>query len=229
MPEDIIKILREHFYIPLYFITWLISVLRYKRFFDTPLQYLPMLIIYTFFTELLGYFIKFSDEYQFFSDERYNWHNVVIFNIYQMVFFLFFLRVYQKTLKDPGTKKWVSWGSIACILIYLANSLWQNPLHEQLSYAHILVSIMLVVVLVLYFREKHREENPISLKYNLMFWVSMGLLIFYSIFPLILIAYKIDLKLGTYIYLRPILICLIVSMYACIITGLLVGKRKAFR
>lgn len=221
--------MRDHFYIPLYFITWLISVFRYKRFFDTPLQYLPMLIIYTFFTELLGYFIKFSDEYQFFSEERYNWHNVVIFNIYQLVFFLFFFRVYQKVIKDTAAKKWISGGGLACILIYFANALGQNPLHEQLTYAHIVVSLMLVTVLVVYFREKHLEENQISLKYNLMFWVSMGLLIFYTIFPLILMAYKLNLNLGTYIYLRPILICTIVAMYACIITGLLVAKRKAFR
>ena len=193
------------------------------------MKYLPMLIIYTFFTELLGYFIKFSDEYQFFSDERYNWHNVVIFNIYQMAFFLFFFGVFHKVTKDPRIKKWISMGRVACVLIYLADALWHNPLHQQLTYAHIVVSLMLVVVLVLYFREKHLEENPISLKYNLMFWVSMGLLIFYSIFPLILIAYKLDLNLGAYIYLRPILICLIVSMYSCMITGLLIGKRKAFR
>jgi len=229
MPEDLIRIIRDHFYIPLYFITWLISVFRYRRFFDTPLKYLPMLIIYTFFTELLGYFIKFSDEYQFFSDARYNWHNVVIFNIYQMVFFLFFFQVYRRNTKLPWVKDWISRASIACVLLYVTNALMENPLHQQMTFAHIVVSFILIGILVLYLREKHLEKNPMSLRFNLLFWVTMGLLIFYSIFPFILMAYNLEFNIRIYVYLRPILICIIVLMYSCLIIGLLVGKRKAFR
>lgn len=202
---------------------------RYKRFFDTPLKYLPMLIMYTFFTELLGYFIKFNEDYQFFSDERYAWHNVVIYNIYQLVFFLFFFEVYRKAIKDPRTKKWISYGSICCVVLYFVNAIVQNPLHEQMTYAHIGVSLILVAILVAYLKEKHLEEFPISQKYNLLFWVTMGLLVFYSIFPLILTVYTLKISLGDHLYLRPILIGIIVLMYLCTIIGLLVGKRKAFR
>ena len=106
MSENLIRIFRDHYYIPLYFLTWVISVIRYRRYFDTPLKFFPILIIYTFFTELLGYFIKYNDEFQFFSDARYSWHNVVIFNIYQLVFFLFFFEVYRKLFDDQQMKPW---------------------------------------------------------------------------------------------------------------------------
>ena len=122
MPKELIRLLTEHFYIPLYLLTWIIAVFRYKRFFDTPLKYLPMLIIYTFFTELLGYFIKYNDDFLFFSDDRYAWHNVIIYNVYQLIFFLFFYRVYRRTLKKASHRTWVKYGGYLCVLAYVINS-----------------------------------------------------------------------------------------------------------
>ena len=229
MPEDLIRILKDHFYIPIYFLTWLISVIRYKRFYDTPLKYLPMLIIYTFFTEVLGYFIKYSNEFLFFSDSRYAWHNVIIFNIYQIVFFLFFFEVYRKVSLKELNKKLIRYLSISCLVSYIINAIIYNPLHNQMTYAHIIGSLMMLFILGSYFREKYLEKIPHSLKYNLMFWVSTGLTIFYSFFPIILIIYLLDLNIGIQIYFRPLLLTAIFLMYVLIVIGLIVGKRKAFR
>ncbi|WP_418500518.1 hypothetical protein [Flagellimonas sp.] len=229
MLNELFQHLIAHFYIPLYLLTWIIAVYRYRRYFDTPLKYLPMVIIYTFFTELLGYFIKYSNEFQFFSDDRFAWHNVIIYNIYQLVFFLFFFEVYRKTTKKPLEKKWIFYGSVSCVLIYLINTFFCNPLHDQLTYAHIVVSLILIAVLVLYFKEKRTEENQQPLRYNLLFWVSMGLFAFYTLFPVILTMYKLNLGITVNVYLRPILLGSIVLQYSCFIIGLLIGKRKAFR
>ena len=229
MLNELFQHLIAHFYIPLYLLTWIIAVYRYRRYFDTPLKYLPMVIIYTFFTELLGYFIKYSNEFQFFSDDRFAWHNVIIYNIYQLVFFLFFFEVYRKTTKKPLVKKWIFYGSVSCVLIYLINTVFCNPLHDQLTYAHIVVSLILIAVLVLYFKEKRTEENQQPLRYNLLFWVSMGLFAFYTLFPVILTMYKLNLGITVNVYLRPILLGSIVLQYSCFIIGLLIGKRKAFR
>src|SRR5690606_27104251 len=114
-------------------------------------------------------------------------------------------------------------------LIYLVNALFYNPLHNQLTYAHIVVSFMLASILILYFKEKRIDGVAQPLKYNLLFWVSVGLLVFYSLFPIILAMYRLKLSVGVYIYLRPILLSSIVLMYGCFIIGLLAGKRKAFR
>lgn len=188
-----------------------------------------MLIIYTFFTELLGYFIKFSSEFQFFSDERFARQNVIIYNVYQLVFFLFFFEVYRKITKNPVLKKWLFYGNVLCVLIYLVNAIVYDPLHHQLTYAHIIVSLMFIGVLIMYFKEKHAEESPYSQKYNLLFWVSVGLLVFYTLFPVILTMFRLKLSISVHIYLRPLLLGSIVFMYTCFIIGLLIGKRKAFR
>tara|TARA_R110000744_G_scaffold25032_10_gene62176 strand:- start:1703 stop:2392 length:690 start_codon:yes stop_codon:yes gene_type:complete len=229
MPDNLIRFLTDHFYIPLYLFTWLISVIRYKRFYDTPLKYLPMLIIYTFFTEVLGYFIKYYNEFVFFSDGRYAWHNVIIYNVYQIVFFLFFFEVYRKVSKNKAIKKQIRYLSILCAIVYLINGITYNPLHNQMTYAHIVGSFMMLYILVLYFREIYLEKISHPTKYNLLFWISSGLMVFYSIFPIISIIYLLDLNIGIQIYFRPLLLTAIALMYILVNIGLIFGKRKAFK
>lgn len=225
--ENLVKLISSQFPILLYLTTWVISVIQYKRFFDTPLKYFPMLIIYTFFTEVLGYFIKYNDQFLFFSDDRYAWHNVIIYNIYQLIFFLFFYRVYQRTLKKASHKTWVKYGSYLCILAYVIDSIIYNPLHNRLSHAHIVGSVILIFILILYFLEKKSEESLYPQKHNLLFWVSMGLFAFYFVFPLVLIFGNVSIDLQ--FYFRRTLLSMIGVMYGCFIIGLLVGKRQAFR
>ncbi len=229
MPQAILNVFWEHFYVPLYLLTWLISVYRYRRYFDTALKYLPMLIVYTFFTELLGVLIKYNYEFQFFSEERYSWHNVIIYNIYQLIFFLFFFHAYAKIVTGNRIKTWIKYGSYLCIIAYIANSLLKNPLHKQLTYAHIIGSILLIAIIVVYFRQKRVEKNPYPQWRNLMFWISLGLFGFYALFPIILIVGNIKLDIYTQFYFRYILLGSIVFMYASFIIGFLLGERKAFR
>lgn len=229
MFEEFIRLLREQFYVPLYFITWVIAVYRYKRYFDTPLKYFPIFIIYTFFTELLGILIKYSNDFQFFSDDRYAWHNVIIYNVYQVITFVFFYWVYRNVIKETSTKKWIKYGTYICVLTYVVNSFITNPLHNNLIYGEILGSIILVIVVLLYFKEKIAEKNPFPQWQNLLFWTSLGLLVFYIFSPFIMFVGMTQQQLYYELHFRQLLLFLIVFMYSCFIIGFLLGKRKAFR
>ena len=66
-------------------------------------------------------------------------------------------------------------------------------------------------------------------KYNLLFWISTGLLVFYLFFPFILLLGYVNYSFYAQFNLRTVLLFLIVFMYLCINLGLLIGKRKAFR
>lgn len=229
MTLELFKYLSNHFYLPLYLITWVIAVVRYRKYFDTPLKYFPIIIIYTFFTELLGVIIKYNNNFQFFSDGRYAWHNVIIYNIYQVVFFIFFFEVYRRLTKKQAIKKQIRYLSIFCISAYVINALVYNPLHNQMTHAHIFGSLMMIYIVILYFKEKHHEGLAQPLKFNLMFWISSGLMIFYTLFPIVSIIYLLNFDIGIQIYFRPLLLTAIVLMYTLINIGLIVGKRKAFR
>ncbi|MDF0706551.1 hypothetical protein [Flagellimonas okinawensis] len=188
-----------------------------------------MIIIYTFFTELLGVLIKYNNNFQFFSDGRYAWHNVIIYNVYQIVFFIFFFEVFRKVTKKPSIKKQIRYLSILCVVVYITNAIILNPLHNQMTHAHIIGSIMMVYIVVMYFLEKVSEEPAPPLKFNLLFWISSGLIIFYTLFSIISTIYLLDFDIGIQIYFRPLLLTSIALMYGLMIVGLLVGKRKAFR
>jgi len=229
MPQALLNFLSEHFYIPLYLLAWLLSVYAYRRYFDTALKYLPILIAYTFFTELLGFLIKENYQFQFFSESRYAWHNVIIYNVYQLIFFLFFFKVYSKVIISNQIRLWIKYGSYVCILAYIANSFFKNPLHNQLAFGHVVGSTILMAIIVVYFRQKAQPENPYSKWRNLMFWVSLGLVGFYVLFPVILVVSHTKFDIYTQFYYRNILLSCIIMMYACFIMGFLIGKRKAFR
>ncbi|WP_285652798.1 hypothetical protein [Allomuricauda sp. NBRC 101325] len=185
--------------------------------------------MYTFLTEILGYLIQYTDSFQFFSDYRYDWHNVIIFNIYSIVTFTFFYRIYWDVLKQKKNKNWVKYSGIVGITSYFISIFFQNPLHTNLYYADLIASIVLLIAIALYIKEKRMEENPYPQKYNLMFWTTMGIAAFHIFFPFIfLMGYKAQL-LYVKFHLHQFLMLLIVFMYVTFIIGLLFHRRKAFR
>lgn len=226
--EDLYQFLTQQYYIPLYFIVWLVAVYRYPSYFDTPLKYFPIYLMYTFLTEVLGYFIKHHEEFQFFSEEQYSWHNVIIYNIYSVITTLFYFYIYWEVLKNPKYKKWVVYGTYASMLGYVVSLFFQDPLHATLYYADLGAAFLLLIFIGLYFQEKRKEQMAYPVKHNLMFWISLGLGVFYAISPfLFLIAYEIP-KWWIDYGLRNVLKVLIVFMYGSFMAGLILGRRKAF-
>ncbi|MEX0314703.1 MAG: hypothetical protein AB3N18_11040 [Allomuricauda sp.] len=229
MTQEFLNYLQDSYFTPLYLLTWVVAVSTYKRYYDTILKYFPVFIIYTFFTELLGYLVKHTNEFQFFSDSRYAWHNIIIYNIYSVASFTFFYYVYWKILKDENHKKKAKYAAITALFGYLISLFFQNPFHKGLYWADLLASIVLLYMITLYFIEKRKENNYYGMKHNLLFWVSLGLIIFHIFFPFIFIA-AYDFPIFYYEYhLHEFLKVLIVIMYLLFIIGFLMGKRKAFR
>ncbi|WP_420320053.1 hypothetical protein [Flagellimonas sp.] len=229
MPQELVNFLEEHYCIPVYLVAWIIAIFTYKRYYDTILKYFPVFIIYTFFTELLGYFIKYNDNFQFFSDDRYNWHNIIIYNIYSILTFCFFYYIYFNILKNKKHKVRVKYAAVSALIGYVVSLFFQNPFHIGLYYADLVASIVLLYAIGLYFIEKRNENSYYLLRHNLLFWVSLGLFIFHIFFPFIFIA-AYDFPIFYYEYrLHDFLKILIVLMYLIFILGFVLGKRKAFR
>ncbi len=229
MAQEFFEFLKEHYFIPFYFVAWVIAVLSYRKYFDTVLKYLPVLIAYTFFTELLGYFIKYHENFQFFSDERYNWHNVIIYNIYQVVVFSFFYWVYWKTVVKSEHKTWIKYGAIITLAAYLVSLFFQDPFHTNLYYADLVGSMVLLFTIYLYAREKKEDKSPYPLRQNLLFWVSLGLAVFYLFFPFIFLIGYLEYEIWAQYNFQTILVILIVLMYSLFIIGFILGRRRAFR
>ena len=211
--------LKDNYFIPLYAITLVVSLLRYKRYFNTSvLKYLPMLIAYTLVSEILGYFIRDFDSFQIVYQDKYQYANYIIFNIYDVVFFLYFFYLFWKTLKNKDHKNIIKYGGVVYVLATLINPFFQNALIFPQIYASTIGSIVLIISIFLYYHQI-REQN--GKQYILLVWISSGLFIFNLFFPLISIFARYDYALYEKLGLRQFHYLLIVIMNACIILGFL--------
>ncbi len=203
--------------------------MRYGRYFDTPLKGFPMYIAYTFFTEVLGYLIVTYKEFSFFEDGMYDWYNVIIYNIYGVLVLLFFSHVYHQVLRKNQYKKIVFYGCGLVLLSFVVSCFFQNPLYTGLYYAKTLQSLYMVLLVMLYFKEKLQIKKAPPLRYNLMFWISLGLLIFHLFFPYLYLTGFLKPEIWITYHFRDILKGLIFISYSHFLIGLLLGSRNAFR
>ncbi|MCK0160187.1 hypothetical protein [Allomuricauda sp. F6463D] len=227
--EGLYNFVSEHYIMPFYIMVWLVAVMRYRTYFDTPLKYYPIYLMYTFLTELLGYFIRFNDEFQVVNDDTYHWYNVIIYNIYSVISFMFFYYIYWLIVQNEKRRKWIKVGAVVSLSAYLISLFFQDPFYSNLYYADVVASMILLLTIGYYFKEKRSESSPYLMKDNLMFWTSLGLVIFHIFFPfLLLIGYEAP-EIWIQYNLRGILKILILIMYGSFLVGVLFHKRRAFR
>ena len=185
--------------------------------------------MYTLLTEVLGYLIKYFDEFQVVNIEKYSWYNVIIFNIYSVISFLFFYYIYWRMVQNKKHKRWIKIGALASIACYLISLFFQDPFYSNLYYADMIASWILLLNIWFYFKEKMSKASPYPNKHNLMYWMSIGLVIFYSVFPFLFwVGYEIP-QIWIDYHFRTILRILILMMYGSFLVGVLVHKRRAFR
>ena len=214
--------LKDNYFLPLYAITLVVSLLRYNRYFSTSvLKYLPMLIAYTLVSEILGYFIRDFENFQVVYQDKYQYANYIIFNIYDVVFFLYFYLLFWKTITNKSHRDIIKYGGAVYIIATLINPFFQNVLIFPQIYASTIGSIVLIISIVLYY---HQIKGQNGKQYNLLVWISSGLLVFNLFFPLISIFARYDYALYEKLSLRQFHYLLIVIMNACFILGFLLMR-----
>jgi len=225
--EGLIDFLKLNYFIIVYGITWIISMKMYGKYFDTALKYFPMLIAYAFFNELLGYFIRYSDKFAFF--ENTTDANQLIYNIYIVIFFSYVYGVYWVVIKRVRFKKYVLAIAGIVLLGYCWNSYYVDPLVTDLIYANGVGSIGLILCIILYFSQLDPKFNWKWDKYNLMFWFSAGLFVFYLFFPILFLIGYTRFDIWEQFHLKTVLRFLIVLMYTLFATGFIMCRRRIFR
>ena len=223
-----VEFIKSNYTVLLYLVILIASMVTYRKYFDTALKLFPIYMAYTFFTELLGYFILTFEEFTFFEDSNYSWHNVAIYNLYSVLVFSYFCWVYYQVLSKNSHKKIVRWGSLGILFSFLISSVFQDPLHSGLFYSEALASWFLIAIIWLYLKERKRKGQFVFDKNNLMFWVSMGLLIFHLFFPFLYMTGFLKPEIWIEYHFRDILKALIVFSYSFFLIGSLIGKRSHF-
>jgi len=225
---QIVLLSKDYFILVGYGIALIAALRYYKGYFDTPLKFLPILIAYTFLNELLGILVKTYPQFSFFEDLEFSSFNDIIYNIYTLVFFSFFYFVYWKLQLHKKYKKWIVMGTVFMFLSYLVSLFYQNPFDTNLYYATAIASWVLLLCIALYFLDKHRQKEKLVQPHNLMFWISLSLLLFYFALPILLLIGYLDTATWEHYNLRTVLRILIVVMCAIQTIGFFKGRRQRF-
>lgn len=218
----------EGAFTPLYLLTLLIALWRYPRYYDTALKYLPVLLFYTFLTELLGVIIKYTDDMNLFINAFYVNNNFVIYNIYYIISFGFFLVIYYLFLSRPLHKRIALFLLVFFVITAVINAVLESFWTISQVYTYVAGGTSIVICTVLYFIENVKDRSKWVVPGDLLSWISIGMLSFYLIYTPIKILKQYWLLIGEYNqpWSRRLHLLVLVFMYVCIIIGLVKMDRQ---
>jgi len=204
------------------------ALIMYPRYFDTPLKYFPILLMYTFLNELLGAIIRKNDLYNFVWSDFYSTYNVIIYNIYNIVFFLYFYYVFWSYTMNEKYKNFIVIGSILFLITTAINWFVQSYMFEAQAYTYVVGTVILVCCILFYFMDLRSRLGAWFFKQDLLSWISLGILIFYiGYLPIKISRYYNTINgLTEEPYVRRIQILLVLLMYSCFIIGFLRMRRR---
>lgn len=203
------------------------SIIKLPKYHDSRLKYLPIILGYTFFNELLGGFILYNDNFALILEEGFSNYNHAIYNIYDVIFFPFFFYVYWHELSKTFFKKLIKYGALVFFVGIVVNSFIVNPLKYELLYAYLIGSFLLILSTIAYLGSIDFGTKQNDFSRNLLFWLSLGVLIFHLGYAPISIFknQNIDISVQDYANVRKIHIALIYVMYGSFLIGFLRMKR----
>ncbi|WP_347372814.1 hypothetical protein [Aequorivita sp. Q41] len=201
----------------LYVIVFIIALIRLPLYKDTPLKYLPIILFITLATEFVGQLLKIGHRDFIF----------LIYNIYYFLYFSFFFYVFMKVIDVVSFKKCIKIGLAIFWLVFLGDIVFSSILKESFIITYIVGAGILILCIILYYISILQSSLVLVVKNDLLFWISVGLFLFYiGYIPIKIIKtwfYKPD---SFFEILLIIQFSLIILMYLFFLTGFLWMKKR---
>lgn len=226
---EILDFFKLNYFLAAYGITLIISLITYKKYYNTVLKHFPILIAYAFLNELLGYFIRYSDDFSFFSQSEFSHVNSLIYNLFDFFFFGYFYYIYWKLTESIKIKKLIVAGAIVAIIANIINAIFYNPLQIALFYANAISSWILLSFSLHYLTSMKPYLLWKSNRYNLMFWISISLVVFHLFFPVLFSTGYLMPEVGYEYHFRELIGVLIIIMYSLFSIGFIVCRKNSVR
>ena len=142
---SLLDLILENSFIPFYGITLILSISRYSKYYDTPLKYLPIIVLYTFLNEILGYFVLNYEEYALIFDDAYDSYTVVIYNIYNVFFYCYFFYLFWSYIERKKHRDIIRIGGIVFLIVAAINPFFQNILIENQVLTYVVGGSVLIL------------------------------------------------------------------------------------
>lgn len=225
--EPLFTFIKKSPYMPFYVLALIMAIIRYPKYYNTPLKYFPIFILYTITNETLGMYVIRHKEFSLFLSDFYTNNNWLIFNIYNKFINLYFFYIFSSFINRQKYKKIILYGGGLYILASLINPFLEDFMLHPQTYAYLIGGITIIISVILYFKNHKVESQSIFGSRDILSWIGAGLLLFYlGYLPIKIIRnYNILNNLIEPSYIRTIHYGLIIIMYTFITIGFMRMKR----
>lgn len=203
----------------LYVIVFILAIYKFPLYKNTPLKFIPLILFFTIITEFFGEYIK--EEY---GDVL---SNIALFNVYYLAYFTFFFYVFLKVIDEASFKKYIKISIVVFWLFYLSDLIFTDIFRESFTRAYITGAAGLIFCIILYYISILQSSLVLVVKNDLLFWISVGLFLFYiGYIPIKIIKswyYQFD---SFFQILLIIQFSLIIVMYSFFLIGFLWMKKR---
>lgn len=194
-------------------LTAIIASVFYKKYSGSFLKYFLLMLWLIFFVEGLIWTLKRNGIIL---------QNNFIYNVITSLQYVFYFVLYFKTLRNVVYKRWIMRFLIGFIISVIINFMWIQKLSVTAafhSYTFTIGAIFLIITIGLFLIEILNTEKVLNFTRDLMFWISVGLLVFYTgIIPFIISLNLLPAMLSTD-GLTIVFITLNFLMYSCFMLG----------
>lgn len=200
-------------------LTAIIACVFYKKYSGSFLKYFLVMLWFIFLVEALIWTLKRSGIIL---------QNNFIYNVITSLQYVFYFVLYYKTLENVVYRKWIMRFLVGFIICVIINFMWVQRLSVTAafhSYTFTIGAIFLIITIGLFLIEILNTEKVLYFTRYLMFWISMGLLVFYTgIIPFIISLNLLPAMLSTD-SLTIVFITLNLLMYSCFILGFILSNK----
>ena len=158
------------------------GLIYYYKYKNTPVKYFLFLLCYITLTEFTAWFASSNRvESLLFLNENGRYYNFWFYNLLRIVTFITLFFIYLRSINTKRYQKWIK----IFIGIYSGLTLinWifiQSFTFEMSETPKVVGSVFLIITILFYFIELLRSEKIIVFHKTLLFWISVGLLLFYT-------------------------------------------------
>lgn len=150
-------------------ITAVVCTIYYFKFKNTFLKYLVLVLWYFCINEFAAKY------YKIYTGN----HNSIFYNIKQIFEFTFYILLYKNSVKNVKDIKLMTWLLVFYYISVVINCFF-NDFREVYFVENYLVGASCIVIgIILYFYETLNSDDIIYINKKLLFWISVGLLIYY--------------------------------------------------
>lgn len=150
---------------------------------------------------------------------------IIIIQLFSIFFISSFFYVFYHIIKNSLCKKVIKYGSVVFVLTCTINLFVQDFYVDPQNYAIIIGAIILLYAVLNYLYNTFSKKHKLLLHNNLLFWISIGILIFYTFYPISMYILIYHYDFCNEYNLSVFHHAIIGVLYSCIIIGFMLMKR----